>query len=371
MKGRVFIMAVRKDEKTKKWYFYGKYKDSFGKYHDYKRRGFKTKSQAKAAEGMFLENLSSKIKRIKFSILYDEYFEAQKQKIKESSYYTTKQKTDKHILPYFKDLYCDDIKPITIREWKQIMDEKKLATSYKQYIFTELQAIMNYGSRYYNVNNNATVIEGNFHDKDKKKHEMLFWTLEEFEKFDSVIDDLQYRVLYNFLYWTGCRRGEALALNWNDFTRDFKKVKITKTCYQKIKGKPYVITTPKTQGSIRTISLPNRLITLLRQLYDCNQGIAGFTDDCFVFGITDPLHDTTVEARKNRYCKLAKVKQIRIHDFRHSHASYLINNMPNDKNIILAISKRLGHSDPTTTLRIYSHMMPETEDKILDMLNNI
>ena len=47
---------------------------------------------------------------------------------------------------------------------------------------------------------------------------MLFWTLEEFEQFDNVIDDLEYKTLFNFLYWTGCRRGEALALNWNDFT---------------------------------------------------------------------------------------------------------------------------------------------------------
>jgi integrase len=44
--------------------------------------------------------------------------------------------------------------------------------------------------------------------------------------------------------------------------------------------------------------------------------------------------------------------------------------MPNDKNVILAISKRLGHSSPTTTLSIYAHMMPEQEDMILSMLNN-
>lgn len=84
---------------------------------------------------------------------------------------------------------------------------------------------------------------------------------------------------------------------------------------KKIKGKPYVITSPKTKGSIRTISLPERLIVLLKELYNYDKNIAGFSRDCFVFGVENPLHDTTIEARKNRYCKKAQIKQIRIHDF--------------------------------------------------------
>lgn len=365
-------MAVRKDEKTKKWYFYGKYKDPItNKYKDYKRRGFRTKQEAKFAESQFVKELNEQADgKVKFKTIYDEYFEHQKMQIKESSFYTTKQKAEKHIAPYFSDMYCNQINAKEIRQWKDNMNNKNLSIKYKSYIFILLKTIIDYGAKYYNVDNRSIALEGNFKESNISKKEMLFWTLDEFNEFDSVIDDLEYKVFYNFLYWTGCRRGEALALNWNDFSTDFKNVKITKTCYQKIKGKPYIITSPKTKGSVRTISLPERLIVLLKELYDYDKNIAGFSNSCFVFGVERPLHDTTIEARKNRYCKKAQIKQIRIHDFRHSHASYLINNMPNDKNIILAISKRLGHSDPTTTLRIYSHMMPEAEDKILEMLNN-
>lgn len=91
--------------------------------------------------------------------------------------------------------------------------------------------------------------------------------------------------------------------------------------------------------------------------------------NCFVFGVNKLLSDTTIERHKNNYCKIANVKQIKIHDFRHSHTSYLISSMPNDQNLILAISKRLGHASPTTTMQIYAHMMPSDEDKILNILN--
>ena len=82
---------------------------------------------------------------------------------------------------------------------------------------------------------------------------MLFWTIEEFQQFDNVIDNLECKTLFNFLHWTGCRRGDALALNWNDFTSSFKTVKIKNTINQKIIGQSYKITTPKTTISNKNI----------------------------------------------------------------------------------------------------------------------
>lgn len=228
-------MAVRKDEKTKKWYFYGKYKaPTTNKYKDYKRRGFRTKQEAKFAESEFVKELNEKaVGKIKFKIIYDEYFEHQKMQIKESSFYTTKQKAEKHIAPFFNNMYCDQIGTNTIRKWKDDMNNKNLSLNYKSYIFILLKTIMNYGAKYYNVDNRSIVLDGNFKESNVTKKEMLFWTLEEFNKFDSVIDDLEYKAFYNFLYWTGCRRGEAIALNWNDFGDDFKNVKKRKHAIKK------------------------------------------------------------------------------------------------------------------------------------------
>ena len=65
-----------------------------------------------------------------------------------------------------------------------------------------------------------------------------------------------------------------------------------------------------------------------------------------MFGGIEPLKDTTIEAHKNKNCKLSGVKQIRIHDFRHSCASLLIKNGAS----ISLVAKYLGHSDISTTL---------------------
>lgn len=52
----------------------------------------------------------------------------------------------------------------------------------------------------------------------------------------------------------------------------------------------------------------------------------GFNDDYFVISDAFPVASNTITSRKNRNCKLANVPQIRLHDFRHSCASLLVNN---------------------------------------------
>lgn len=71
---------------------------------------------------------------------------------------------------------------------------------------------------------------------------------------------------------------------------------------------------------------------------------------------------------KNReYAKLAGVKRIRIHDFRHSHASLLANEGIN----IQEIARRLGHSKVEITWNIYSHLYPHEEERAVKILNKI
>lgn len=59
-----------------------------------------------------------------------------------------------------------------------------------------------------------------------------------------------------------------------------------------------------------------------------------FNDNYFVAGDTFPISSNTLVDRKNRNCELAGVPQIRLHDFKHSYASFLIrrNYIPNKRN---------------------------------------
>lgn len=70
-------------------------------------------------------------------------------------------------------------------------------------------------------------------------------------------------------------------------------------------------------------------------------------------------------ARQEIIMQKSGVKKIKIHDFRHSHASYLIANGMN----IVAVSKRLGHSDVNMTLKVYTHLFKKNDDEITEFLD--
>lgn len=79
------------------------------------------------------------------------------------------------------------------------------------------------------------------------------------------------------------------------------------------------------------------------------------------------MRDTTIQHKNEKYSKLAGVKTIRIHDFRHSHASLLANEGIN----IQEIARRLGHSDIKMTWNVYAHLYPREEERAVNILNRI
>ena len=84
----------------------------------------------------------------------------------------------------------------------------------------------------------------------------------------------------------------------------------------------------------------------------------------FVFGNSLPFKETTIQTNKNQYCELSGLKQIRIHDFRHSCASYLINKGAS----ITLVSKYLGHSKSSITLDVYTHFY---KSELIEIINNL
>lgn len=87
----------------------------------------------------------------------------------------------------------------------------------------------------------------------------------------------------------------------------------------------------------------------------------------FVFGETRSLPITSVQKVFEEGIKKSGVPRIRIHDLRHSHATMLINNGVN----IVAVSRRLGHSDINITLKVYSHLLRKTEDEMVTTISNL
>ncbi|MCL2828866.1 MAG: tyrosine-type recombinase/integrase, partial [Oscillospiraceae bacterium] len=80
-----------------------------------------------------------------------------------------------------------------------------------------------------------------------------------------------------------------------------------------------------------------------------------------------PLRDSTIQKRNVKYSVLAKQNTLRIHDFRHSHASLLANEGIN----IQEIARRLGHSKIEITWNTYAHLYPREEERAIQVLDKI
>jgi integrase len=170
------------------------------------------------------------------------------------------------------------------------------------------------------------------------------------------------------LAYTGLRLGELLALKWSDIDFTKKTLRITKTYYNPNNGQTgYQLLTPKTKKSVRTISLDEDLIMLLKKHRLEQRAIKMkqrmvYQDNNFIFAENTghPRNMKQVINRLNRLLKRLDIdKHITPHSFRHTHTSLLIEAGAGVKEI----QERLGHSDINTTMNIYAHMTKNVEEE--------
>ena len=198
---------------------------------------------------------------------------------------------------------------------------------------------------------------------------MDFYTFEEFQKFMSVVDDIKFKALFETLYFCGLRRSELRGLSWDNINFEDKTLSIVKNVTNMCGDHGYwQITTPKTRTSTRTLPMPDILVNDLKKLKEYNMKHQyQFTQKYFVFGDINPIHPDVLRRHKNEYADKAEFKQIRIHDFRHSCASLLVNNGAN----ITVVAKYLGHTKIEETLNTYSHMFSTALDNVVSIIDSL
>jgi integrase len=353
-------MPAYKDEEKKTWYCKFYYKDWTGQRKQKFKRGFETKKKAQDWERDFL-NKQQTNPDMSFGTLVELYMDDMNHRLRKSTMENKKYVIGLKILPYFKDLPINEIKPTHIRKWqnKLINDRNNYSETYIKTINNQLVAIFNYAVKYYDLKDNPCHKAGSIGKKNAD--EMQFWTKDEFNKFlPAISDKIQSRVAFEVLYWTGIRIGELMALTQKDFDFNNKILSINKS-YQRI-NKEDIITDPKTPKSNRSIALPeflcNDLQEYINKLYDIKP-------DDRIFNFTKFF----LHHEMDRGCKKSGVKRIRLHDLRHSHASLLIELGFSP----LLIAERLGHEKVETTLNTYSHLYPKKQSQVaaaLQKLNN-
>lgn len=345
-------MPAYYDEQRKTWYCKFYYKDYTGRRKQKCKRGFVRKTDAAAYERDFLLRLSGSAD-VTFKTLRESYIEYKRARIKASTLRNLEYCLTGQIAPYFDDKPIRDITPGDVLAWQNdmISSHRKETTINK--INSHLRDIFNYAVKYFGLSKNPCI--ENIGRQKRDADSIDFWTLDEYREFISHVSAIEYRIIYELLFYTGMRIGELRALTLSDIDFNQNTIQISKTlprCSDEA-------TTPKTINSFRAISVPREVAKNLKEytmhIYDLTS-----TNRLFF------VEYQSIARYKNKVCTAYNIRQIRIHDFRHSHVSLLVNL---DCSIMM-IADRIGDT-PATVQSTYAHLYPEKKDAVLEKLEEI
>lgn len=348
--------AYKAKEKTadgRQWYFQVS-QSVGGSNRKYKSRRFATKREAEKAEAAFLlENGKRPADRITFGMVADEYLAEKKETLKPQSWLRA-QVLCGHVCGPLRDVPVCAMNVSQYDRFRQdVASCASWSVSYKNKVLAHVKALISYADRRHDVSNRIPWKYDPMVDPVSPRRVMQFFTREEFDAFIDAVDDLRFRALFVLLFYCGLRVGEANALQWRDLDRSGRVLSVSKTVSTKLRDQAgrYLITSPKTSGSVRTIPFPEKVGVVLDELHAFWSRFDHFSADWYVFGGLQPLPETTITKVKDRAIRAAGVKSIRIHDFRHSCASYYIHLGASP----LLLAQLLGHSSAKMTLDTYSH----------------
>ena len=202
--------------------------------------------------------------------------------------------------------------------------------------------------------------------KMPKEKSEKYLNLDELQKLISDLnlgDKINNDWLIYLISKTGLRFSEAVALTPKDFNFEKSTLSVNKTWNYK-ENAGFDLT--KNQSSMRTISIDKKLNDDFKRL--CKN----LPEDKPIFiGKTGNIFNTTVNDALRRHCKNVNISEITVHGLRHTHASVLLYQGVS----VISVSKRLGHSNVSTTQKVYLHIILELEnkdkDKILKSLENM
>lgn len=319
---------------------------------------YSTRKEAEAAERAFVASpIQIEPKGKTFEILMNEWIEVGGR----DNTLNTKDDKRRILTLYCQDLMSMNVFSISPSDIKKILEDPHFITlsSYrKNKLYTDLNGCFEYACIQWGLNKNPLKGFPRFKETTEEKlAEVEILDKAQFNHFLEMIDDdhLIYRNLFFFLYWTGMRANEAMSLTFNDISNH--RARVWRQWDKKEKDWRLL----KTKGSVRNVQLDSDLEQVVQEQRAYYEQFKGFSKDWFIFGGPRHLSYTTVQRIKNNAIEEAGLPHIKIHSFRHSHASNLIAaGVP-----MIKISKRLGHSSVTMTQDIYGHLIDQDDDDIM------
>lgn len=379
------ISNVYKHKKTKKWYYKKRLKkgNSLGKSW-IKGEGFSTASEAKEALNNILENIKYGVyEEESEGIDFYEFFENVaiphfKRNLKNSTF-RNREKMYRKYFKYFRGSKISNMTQKDVALFKDYLQnlnsqyDKPISSSYINHILSGLYQTFDLAVE-------RELISENYARKVKKlkvrsKREIMYWTIDEFNSFFEQLDETKYFDLmkkagFYTLFFSGLRIGELMARKWSDIDWEKKMIYVNSTLSYRNKSdwSANVSEGAKTFSSKGWVKLSPINIEWLKKWKHSQESI-GVMEYIFMYdGTMYAVRNWTLwqEQIINSYNigknKHEQLKKIRIHDFRDSHAMWLLS-MGVD---LKTIQKRLRHENAKTTMSYYLDKLPEHETSVLD-----
>ena len=297
-----------------------------------------------------------------------------KNKVKKSSYAGYETTIRVHIKPLLGHHNLTKLKPLQVQEWiNYLIEDRQLASKTVHNYFSVLDTILQTALKWGYISKNPCELI-DLPSKDKKEaayynRDEVIVLLNALEK--VPYEELKYKVGITLTLFTGLRKGELMGLKWENIDLDERIVSVVQTRMYN-KGFGVYEDTPKTAKSRRRISIPQECVTLLKQLKlkeDKQRLLVGSkwieSGAIFQNDFGEPLYPQMISTWFRKFLKANDLRLITMHQLRHTHTSMLAYlNM--DK---IQISQRLGHSQLSTTMNIYTHLFEETDRMISDKMS--
>ena len=361
-----------KGEKRYKFLIYVGKDETTGHTIQIKKQGFKSKDEAleaylnyklKIVKGEY-EPLNKK--KLTFKQLFESWDKVYKPTVKESTYAVTMRYFNNHILSALGNIY---IEKITVAECQKAVNEwfEEAPHTFDRFIHYASK-VFKYGIDMELLTSNPMekVIKPKLKERPQQYQE--FYDKDELNKFLSCAKKCNFRyfVYFRLLAYTGMRKGESLALKWSDIDFETNTISITRNVTTGLNNRPH-ISNGKTANSVRRIPVDSETMNYLKEWRYCQQkdmlkkGFNFLDADNYIFPtINNGITSLSKPRQWNKsICDKFGLRRIKIHGFRHTHASLCYSAGLNAKEI----QKRLGHADSKTTMNVYTHVMKNDEKK--------
>jgi integrase len=327
--------------------------------------GFKSEREAQRAMTLAMADYERGVytpdTKMSFQELTKLWLEEKEDNVRESTIYSYKRVLDARILPFFKKMDVKGVKPLHIHNFYQKLKKEGLSGKYISYVGVILNSIFNKGLQMEFIVSNPV---GKANKPKSTKKKQLSWSREEALQFlDAAQVRSDYYLAYLLAFYTGMRIGEVLGLHWSDIDLDKQVIHVQHTLTLN-EGK-YVIGPVKTDSSNRSIPIGDNLIQQLEE----HKKFSSNTSEEMVFVTKKGKYVVPYTLRyiMKKICEELDLPLIRFHDIRRTHTSILIDEGVSPK----VVSQRLGHSDVSITLNIYTDVFDERQVEASDKMDEI